>query len=48
MKLDSHSAHYLFQVILSRYERGSIILTSTKGFGERTESPIKKIRQISN
>jgi DNA replication protein DnaC len=34
MKLDNHSAHYLFQVIARRYERGSIILTSNKSFGE--------------
>ncbi|MGE6720045.1 ATP-binding protein [Peribacillus frigoritolerans] len=30
MKLDNHSAHYLFQVIARR----SIILTSNKSFGE--------------
>jgi DNA replication protein DnaC len=34
MKLDNHSAHYLFQVIARRYEKGSIILTSNKSFGE--------------
>ncbi|USK36441.1 IS21-like element helper ATPase IstB (plasmid) [Bacillus sp. F19] len=34
MKLDHHSAHYLFQVIARRYEKGSIILTSNKSFGE--------------
>lgn len=34
MKLDIGDAHYLFQVIARRYERGSIILTSNKSFGE--------------
>ncbi|MFD4820683.1 ATP-binding protein [Peribacillus butanolivorans] len=34
MKLDNYSAYYLFQVIARRYERGSIILTSNKSFGE--------------
>lgn len=34
LDLDPKSAHYLFQVISRRYERGSIILTSNKGFGE--------------
>jgi DNA replication protein DnaC len=34
LNLDPNSAHYLFQVISRRYERGSIILTSNKGFGE--------------
>ncbi|MCM3034144.1 IS21-like element helper ATPase IstB [Niallia sp. MER 6] len=34
LNLDTQSAHYLFQVISRRYERGSIILTSNKGFGE--------------
>ncbi|MFS0639246.1 IS21-like element helper ATPase IstB [Mesobacillus foraminis] len=34
LNLDPQSTHYLFQVISRRYERGSIILTSNKGFGE--------------
>jgi DNA replication protein DnaC len=34
LNLDPKSAHYLFQVISRRYGRGSIILTSNKGFGE--------------
>lgn len=34
LTLEPQSAHYLFQVISRRYERGSIILTSNKGFGE--------------
>ncbi|MGG1575584.1 IS21-like element helper ATPase IstB [Fictibacillus sp. NRS-1165] len=34
MKLDIGDAHYLFQVIARRYEKGSIILTSNKSFGE--------------
>jgi DNA replication protein DnaC len=34
MKLDPGSAHYLFQVIARRYERGPILLTSNKAFGE--------------
>ncbi|ERI05695.1 IS21-like element helper ATPase IstB [Aneurinibacillus aneurinilyticus] len=34
LRLNTSSAHYLFQVISRRYERGSIILTSNKSFGE--------------
>lgn len=34
MVLDPEGAHYLFQVISRRYERGPIILTSNKSFGE--------------
>ncbi|SDH02194.1 IstB-like ATP binding protein [Aneurinibacillus thermoaerophilus] len=34
MHLEHGSAHYLFQVISRRYERGSIIMTSNKSFGE--------------
>ncbi|WP_019123989.1 IS21-like element helper ATPase IstB [Brevibacillus massiliensis] len=34
MRLNDSGAHYLFQVISRRYERGSLILTSNKSFGE--------------
>ncbi|MDM5196526.1 ATP-binding protein [Fictibacillus enclensis] len=34
MKLDIGDAYYLFQVIARRYEKGPIILTSNKSFGE--------------
>ncbi|KKC30138.1 MAG: IstB domain protein ATP-binding protein [Caldanaerobacter subterraneus] len=34
MPLDSLGANLFFQLISARYERGSIILTSNKGFGE--------------
>lgn len=32
--VDVHGAHLLFQLISRRYERGSIILTSNRGFGQ--------------
>jgi DNA replication protein DnaC len=32
--VDIHGAHLLFQLISRRYERGSIILTSNRGFGQ--------------
>lgn len=32
--VDQHGAHLLFQLISRRYERGSIILTSNRGFGQ--------------
>jgi len=34
LPLDSKGANLFFQLISARYERGSIILTSNKGFGE--------------
>ena len=34
MQLDRHSAELLFRLICSRYERGSIVLTSNKYFSE--------------
>nr|WP_309240393.1 ATP-binding protein [Anoxybacillus sp. LAT_26] len=34
LKLGPNSAHYLFQVIVRRYEHAPIILTSNKSFGE--------------
>ena len=34
LTLDSKGANLFFQLISARYERGSIILTSNKGFGE--------------
>ncbi|ERM92875.1 hypothetical protein O163_02910 [Caldanaerobacter subterraneus subsp. yonseiensis KB-1] len=34
MPLDNLGANLFFQLISARYERGSIILTSNKGFGE--------------
>ncbi|WP_019224717.1 IS21-like element helper ATPase IstB [Dehalobacter restrictus] len=32
--MDDETAHYFFQIISSRYEKGSIILTSNKSYGE--------------
>jgi DNA replication protein DnaC len=32
--VDPHGAHLLFQLISRRYERGSIIITSNRGFGQ--------------
>jgi DNA replication protein DnaC len=32
--VDVHGAHLLFQLISRRYERGSVILTSNRGFGQ--------------
>ena len=32
--VDVHGAHLLFQLISRRYERGSIALTSNRGFGQ--------------
>ena len=34
MPVDVHGAHLLFQLISRRYERGSIVLTSNRGFGQ--------------
>ena len=35
--VDTHGAHLLFQIISRRYERGSIIITSNRGFGQWDE-----------
>jgi DNA replication protein DnaC len=35
--VDTHGAHLLFQIISRRYERGSVILTSNRGFGQWDE-----------
>ena len=35
--VDTHGAHLLFQIISRRYERGSIVLTSNRGFGQWDE-----------
>ena len=32
--MDATSAHWIFQVVSRRYERGSIVLTSNRGFGD--------------
>nr|WP_317259402.1 ATP-binding protein [Paenibacillus sp. WQ 127069] len=32
-KMDDAAAHFFFQIISERYEKGSIILTSNKSFG---------------
>ncbi|NCB41499.1 MAG: AAA family ATPase [Clostridia bacterium] len=32
--MDDEIAHYFFQIVSSRYEKGSIILTSNKSYGE--------------
>jgi len=34
LPMDATSAHWIFQVVSRRYERGSIILTSNRGFGD--------------
>ena len=34
VSVDVHGAHLLFQLISRRYERGSIVLTSNRGFGQ--------------
>jgi DNA replication protein DnaC len=34
LPLDTQSAHWIFQVVSRRYERGSIVLTSNRGFGD--------------
>ena len=35
--VDTHGAHLLFQIISRRYEKGSVILTSNRGFGQWDE-----------
>ena len=32
--VDTHGAHLLFQLISRRYEKGSIVLTSNRGFSQ--------------
>jgi DNA replication protein DnaC len=32
LPMDQTSAHWIFQVVSRRYERGSIVLTSNRGF----------------
>jgi DNA replication protein DnaC len=34
LPMDQQSAHWVFEVITRRYERGSIVLTSNRGFAE--------------
>ena len=34
LPLDQASANWIFQVVSRRYERGSIVLTSNRGFGD--------------
>jgi DNA replication protein DnaC len=34
LPMDAASAHWVFQVVSRRYERGSIVLTSNRGFGD--------------
>jgi DNA replication protein DnaC len=34
LPMDANSAHWIFQVVSRRYERGSIVLTSNRGFGD--------------
>jgi DNA replication protein DnaC len=34
LPMDASSAHWIFQVVSRRYERGSIVLTSNRGFGD--------------
>ena len=35
--VDTHGAHLLFQIVSRRYEKGSIVLTSNRGFGQWDE-----------
>ncbi len=34
LPMDATSTHWIFQVVSRRYERGSIVLTSNRGFGD--------------
>lgn len=34
LPMDQQSAHWVFEVVTRRYERGSIVLTSNRGFAE--------------
>ena len=34
MPIDRHAAHLFFQLISRRYERGAMLLTSNRGFGQ--------------
>jgi DNA replication protein DnaC len=34
LPMDATSAHWIIQVVSRRYERGSIVLTSDRGFGD--------------
>lgn len=34
LPLDQHAANFFFQLVSRRYERGSIILTSNKSYGD--------------
>ncbi len=34
LPMDADSAHWIFQVVSRRYERGSIVLTSNRGFAD--------------
>jgi DNA replication protein DnaC len=34
LPMDATSAHWIFQIVSRRYERGSIVLTSNRGFGD--------------
>ena len=34
LPMDATSAHWIFQVVSRRYERGSIVLTSNRGFSD--------------
>lgn len=34
LPMDAESAHWIFEVVTRRYERGSIVLTSNRGFAE--------------
>lgn len=34
LPMDAESAHWIFEVVTRRYERGSILLTSNRGFAE--------------
>ena len=34
LPMDATQRHWIFQVVCRRYERGSIVLTSNRGFGD--------------
>jgi len=49
LPMDATSAHWIFQVVSRRYERGSIVLTSNRGFGDwGRSSPTKSSRGPSS
>ena len=37
LPIDQASANWIFQVVTRRYEKGSIVLTSNRGFSDRAQ-----------